>query len=898
MSKTKIHHVKGKTLFDSRKYIEWEKNRIINKNSEKSGLKNLKDNIDKEFDIWTIVLDILQWKEKEKWVKSEILDTDEEVSREKSIVKSRFLKNIKRFENFFLILYNKLKKIDFLFPSEFLKNEIEKKESEIPYISWKIMFAFFNDMKGLEENNNNIEKYKAFSIVIGLLQKEISLDDKNYVESIKKIENFQETFYENNTFLEFLSIKIKDQFSFDTSGVKKEIIEKFWNSKIIREIYKINNIEEKRKITEIVFLEEKRFMGENEIQSPKLYNNFSKNTGQLEKIKTFFKNNNTNLLTENDLIFIFENDLFEEKIITEEESSKQSSETIENIKKTIDILWNNIVEEIKKIDLENLKKIFAISYIFDNKEKLKVLLKNPEKIDDFLELERLKKNLKDDLIFLDKEKWYYKELEKLLDEKSKENFNKELISIYSKNNLKNLIYKNKEILIEYKEDEKGYFVEFLHFLRRKIGNIRTEEQIEFKKNKKNNWDKKDVKNTEKKYNRNQKEKLEYILIEIFKGENEGIDIIVEILEKIIFEKDVSLEKIEDYFKDIVKYDRELINELLWENKWITLKKLYSLINTERILENYRTKMKDFYDDDEIKIILDISKNNTKKLELFLNIWKILNKENKENFLLLIDKNIQVKDLQNLYNIFNILKRYNLTEINLLYFLEKLDLENKELVDNINILYKTFKNIKIEFQNWNKQAFVEDLQKFLEDWNNKIINKYIEQVWIQIKLENELDKNLVVVLNKNIEEEIEKTVNQIEKLLSNIFEKFHTSKTSSTKALKLSSTSNFWTWSWSYTRKIRKVLNILKKQSWEKNIDYLNRIKIINFHTFYDNSFITDNQVSNIINNSENKNLGFFDALDNFSRNVIDKIKIHNSEDITKLSSYFDGIIKEELKKIK
>ena len=129
--------------------------------------------------------------------------------------------------------------------------------------------------------------------------------------------------------------------------------------------------------------------------------------------------------------------------------------------------------------------------------------------------------------------------------------------------------------------------------------------------------------------------------------------------------------------------------------------------------------------------------------------------------------------------------------------------------------------------------------------------------------------------------IDNLADNIDDFFDDFFKEFHSSKTSSTI--------NKWflKWSWSYTRILNTILKTLKQWNNEDSLDYLNRIKTINFNNFYsDNVDITNSRINNIISKAVDIELPFYEALETFWENVIWKISVHWIEDLSKLETYY------------
>jgi hypothetical protein len=192
---------------------------------------------------------------------------------------------------------------------------------------------------------------------------------------------------------------------------------------------------------------------------------------------------------------------------------------------------------------------------------------------------------------------------------------------------------------------------------------------------------------------------------------------------------------------------------------------------------------------------------------------------------------------------------------------------REKVLFIRILLKNYNNNNFKINN-----LIINYIRNNEDNNSELLKEIWENNKIKIKLNNDFDKKIFEILdNKDKDKDIYRTKAQkiiisIDSFLNKFNNTFITNKSHS-------SAQWFWKWSWTYTTKIKTILNTLRINNWEDFFDYLERIKFLNFHNYFINTDNLDWTINNIMTNSKNLNLWFFDALENFWENSILQIKL-------------------------
>jgi hypothetical protein len=273
------------------------------------------------------------------------------------------------------------------------------------------------------------------------------------------------------------------------------------------------------------------------------------------------------------------------------------------------------------------------------------------------------------------------------------------------------------------------------------------------------------------------------------------------------------------------------------------------------------------------------------LKTILHILEKLNWNDLDDiFILLDEKKYSDNKLKIITNTLALIWNYNLDYNSIIEIIESILIKEEfnysEEKDKLDFLRKETNKYKIE--NWSTN--IKDLVLKCLEWN---IDKelFLNNLWDfeekNIYPNSNFDKKLFKSIEEKNNNEIENLAENIEDFFDDFFRKFHSSKTSSTV------NTWFWKWSWSYTRTLNTILKTLKQWDNEKNIDYLNRIKTINFNNFYsDDIDITNNRIKNIIWKSTDIELPFKEALENFWENVIWKINLHWKEDLSKLKIYY------------
>ncbi len=211
-------------------------------------------------------------------------------------------KKFEKFERWFLALFNDLKTVSFLFPN--FPEEINLEKNNKEQLSGRFMFKIFNLISS-EKNPTFLKKEKQFSIYLSLLQEWEKLKNKELAKIISFIHLKKNFEVEKNIIFKI----IEENFfiNFENNEAK---FNKFIKSKVIKELYEIKDFEKRKKITQIVFLKSNLFMWEEKINNQKLFDYLIKNEEKLKLILKFFENNNISKFWEEDLIKMFEKNIF------------------------------------------------------------------------------------------------------------------------------------------------------------------------------------------------------------------------------------------------------------------------------------------------------------------------------------------------------------------------------------------------------------------------------------------------------------------------------------------------------------------------------------------------------------------------------------------------------------
>ena len=833
---------------------------IDNVNNERTNKKELENNeIDEEYERirkkTSLINTLLLHKSKNVNNKNEL----KEIAKYKKINITKIKNNI----------------IDILKLYQYKVKEIEK------YIIWKNTYLNSSHYSDIPND------YQDMLIYSSEQNKVQSAEFKNHLSKVLnlyfKINSLLEILNNNNNnnnidyLLIFLIYKRINVFT--NINIKKEFLEtNILYAKISEKTYyiliesflfkntKIENIEleksTKSKIYQIIISKENLFLWEDKIKYEKLFNYIiEQDEEKLKKIEFFLNKYFKKEYIEEDLLFIFENNLEELELITKQDN-------VENIYKL-----KKLYEKWIEINKLSYTKNFIYIYELFNTEKINLEL--------FYELINDDNNhnrylsFRNNLLSLEKYLIYFKEddSEYIALRKAK----LQTFEEYKNNNykfdidFKDIEEKTKKIDNILWEDNILDYIDDYKILLEKISIIKT-------------------KTKDKKEQKKEKDEKNNFIKDYFKKYSEDeINLISKILRKIKISSNNTFDSLKANINIIIKY-KTLAEEKIEDENFNPefLKDISSYLNEEKQEEFYRLEFERLWIDEKTISVFLTSTNSTIYLNLILNILNkdYWNENLKEISDLFVSYKYSEKKLKSILNTLNLIKKYNFnfediyeiifntsedTEFNYNDYNEKL-----EFIRNETSKYKT--------GNWNTDIRILVL-KYLKLEINK--EDFLENIWEfeekNITLNNSFDKKVFKSIQDKNNEESEHLAENIEDFFDNFFEKFHSSHTSSTK-------NNFWIWSWSYTRRLNTILKTLKQWNNEKSIDYLNRIKIINFKFFYsDDIDITNNRINNIIWKAKNIELPFYEALESFWENVIWNINIHWKEDLTKLKSYYSEV---------
>jgi len=767
-----------------------------------------------------------------------------------------------------------------------IKNQFIKEYNDlINFINWEAEFnnkqireiQTYNDLYSCFSSRNQKQKSKDNDIIIENVSKKISLvlSKMFYFNVIKKL--YDENKTENISSIIYILIDSLGLYT-DKTIYKNEIFKAYIDLPNISdkqiqnvlESYLFTNKLLKNETNENmlykIFIEKSNlFLWENNIKFNNLFNFIiEQNLEKLESIDAFLKEHYKKFYTEDDLIFIFKNNLENSNIIYKQDNIEQK-----NISQVQDLIgnWLDIsILQNNEIDINIFRELYKDFYYIDLDSK-----KNKKKS---LTIEEVNDFMKDKNAYMK-----YKEYKILI-----ENSENQIVYLLKWSEEYINISANLDITFdEFKNDLKK-FEELNDFSnkKRKIDNILWEKDVW--KNIKNyyillekfNKLKSKYKTKRKKENQTINEKLE----NIFKNNSkEEIDLVIYILEKVEISKENTFETLEENINIIIKY-KELAQEVLDEgNKdLIYLKDIAKVLNKDKQEEFYKAEFNYLWIED----FLDISESDFKNnLDILLEIFKKLENSNLEfsweDFQVLENNTKNIRNKLIIINyIIDIAKRYSLSyEENEKLFEgilseENFDFENYK--NKIDILKKNIYKYKVgnwntEIQNFVLKFLKWDLEekKFLEKLNNK------EE--IKIEWNNDFDREIFKVLEEENEEKANKICIKIDIFFNRFFDDFETNKAHSGNNIKM------WKSSWGYTSAIRTIFKTLRKTEQETSLEYLERIKILNFHNHYSNTDRIEPKIFNIINYSENIDLWFFDALEKFWTNSILKIKLkHKAKD--------------------
>lgn len=664
------------------------------------------------------------------------------------------------------------------------------------------------------------------------------------------------------------NIKIND-ISFENESIKFHIWKPKMSNNDINTLKKsfifknkiINYNENKNKLFSIFLSKKKLFLSEDKIYYKKLFDFIIiQDSEKLCSIEEFLNKYFKKDYTENDLLFIFENNLEDFELIKEQVN-------IENIWKIIK-LYNDKFEihKIKSVWVEWFNKIYEFYESWDlDISNLDEYLVDFNTFNSFILYKSfIKKKINNLKYFRKNNEEYKREYE--LSEISFTNFlnlsQKKLNDI----DTERLINKLNNILLE--ENIELYINDY-YFLLEKIEKIKS-------------------KTKGKKEKKKEKEKKNIFIKNFFQSNSEDeIKLVISILERVDISSSNTFESLEQNINLIIKY-KSLAEEKLIDNDYNPkfLKHISEYLNNENQQDFYKSEFKNLWIDDEL--IDDILRiyNSDNSLKLLLYILEKLKLNDLDDLsLLLSEKLIYFDRLKIITNSLSLIEKYNLDYDAVLEFIEYIIKKEKfnydiELERN-NFLRETLsKYKKWNWNSWIKILIIDFLkdEKSEDDLKNEI-EKFEK---IEIILNNKFDKSIFEIIKNKNEDKAEMFSSKINQFINNITQDFNSAQSHSQAV-------DFVKWNWKYTNIIRKkLLQRLKKLNSETYLEHIERIKILNFNTFFMWSENLSWDTENIMKSSADINLPFFESLENFWENTIKNINL-KWNNFTRLAEYYNEV---------
>lgn len=514
--------------------------------------------------------------------------------------------------------------------------------------------------------------------------------------------------------------------------------------------------------------------------------------------------------------------------------------------------YNFNLEDINKLQSEKIEKLNKSLLNIEDCAKYLIYSLEDKNIDELISMKRIQKNIENDLIFLEKESIWYKELKDLLDNSWDLELNiltKKINDIYSKNWIIDIINKNKWLIWDKNPKEYLEHISFIKSLK-----IKSE---------------------------NKKDRDDFIK-KLFSCNEEIVDFYINVLFKKDISKNISYQLLNNSLSAITK--KSHLIKYMQNN---SNDDLDSFINSElnfsekKIMENEISNY--VSDNDLIEIVCELWEE---RYRIIRKIFHILdNEEDISTFILAIDSNISEIQLNNFFKLISFIKWHQI----------KIDLNNLfeiNIIDKIlEILETKFNDINCDLINQDIHEFNTNFIEYIKTWDDEFINKYfikINEIKKEDYIKNDIDKNINEIIESNNEDNIKELSENINKYISYILNNFSSGKVSSTRT-------NNWRWSGSYTRKLDNFLQIIHKRKDETNLEHLNRIQFINWYQIYNNNEndIRNSRLKNILNIIENKKMWLYDALLEFS-NIISKIWVSDNEDLSNIKKVYEEELKQNL----
>lgn len=392
---------------------------------------------------------------------------------------------------------------------------------------------------------------------------------------------------------------------------------------------------------------------------------------------------------------------------------------------------------------------------------------------------------------------------------------------------------------------------------------------------------------------------EDILIFIFSYTLEEINIILDISAKIDFWKQINIKNFSSLIYLFLS-KRTYMKNLNTEEK-ISVENISKILDSKTLQENIYTQLKHIYKKDLYEIIIDlewwsVEKWEIEKISLIIDIWKKIDENFKEDFILHIE-NLSNEDLKNTYEIITLFKFY---KINILFFSEYLDINKKYF------FLSPLKNILTNevLNNINQKIELKKIiYEYLNSWNIQIVEKFISNIWNKtttLSSKNEYDQNIIDIYLHGNSQEKDMLIKKITIFLTKFIADLHPIHTTSTRNM------SFWPGSGTYTYVILNyILKKLVKNENESHNEYLQKILSLNVI-----DIINIQNISHVNWNHELKclykacceeetlkNIPLITFLENIEI-MIGKIYWEMFLDLSTLQKFYSWLLKDSLKKMK
>lgn len=713
---------------------------------------------------------------------------------------------------------------------------------EIIYIMQKVL-VYINTSSLLMQtnwtNSLNNEQENGVSWLFGLLRYLINKENELSTSSIEK------KFLLNITWLDLIN---------------NDSCKCFWDSIIIDDI---KNIEEKRrnKLISALLVGPKFLLKLKKLDNP-LYNYIKlSDETTLEKVIIFFKTNKIEF-TQEHFLFIFENNLFESKIVTKKEWLEKAKIFFDK--------WI-FIEDIKKINCEQFETLSLENETINVKNLVNLFLTDLDKHSEYQMFLEEKEFLKEKLKLIHKSVWGYEELSELSNSNffifsSTNEYIQKINQLFIDNDLYNIYERNNKLLAWEKDrldelDElylifKGLDDRTLGKLLFKIFKLSLDEIIYIKR-----------------------------FFSKFKGEKKDYDYILN--NKFILNILKNKEFIDMYIEDEKSYS---LTYIIWE-----IKKEISSQKTNYFLDKKNNTTQLELSEDDI-YLNDRFKNNdeleaVKRILYWLNWYKKI-------FITWIKtkKQINYNQLKNIYDLINFFTTRWIKSFKNIKIYFKLAYDLWDDSNWIEFIHKTFRDIN-EFNNVSEIKNV--IKTYLKSKEGKIILDYFDRIikLSHIKANNLFDNILANFFKEWNIEKMNQMWQEFNQIIQNIYEWLNPKWLSSTK------NNDSWKWTWTSAYIFRKIyIEELLFREWSENYsDYFMRLVLINWREVADSMLpdeLNRKLFKNAYNSSLDENYMFFEALSEFS-SVIQRFQNDNDKiEISNLQNKFNSLLNDWVKKFR